>query len=100
MVQDVNLSDDWKQVAWHKLKRNLFRLQKRIFKAVRGGDLAKARKLQKLLLSSYSARMMAIRQVTQLNTGKKTAGVDGKTALTFHERIELEKLLKSVYRNW
>ncbi len=100
MVQGVNLSDDWKQVVWRKLKRNLFRLQKRIFKAVREGDLARARKLQKLLLSSYSARMMAIRQVTQLNTGKKTAGVDGKTALTFHERMELEKLLKSGYKSW
>ena len=37
--------------------------------------------------------MLAIRQVTQLNKGKRTAGIDGKKALTFKERFELlEKL--------
>jgi RNA-directed DNA polymerase len=37
--------------------------------------------------------MLAVRRVTQDNQGKKTAGVDGKTALTTAERLELvEKL--------
>ena len=44
--------------------------------------------------------MLAIRQVTQLNTGKKTAGIDGVKSLTFKERFLLEKTLKQNVKNW
>ena len=44
--------------------------------------------------------MLAIRQVTQLNTGKKTAGIDGVKSLTFKERFLLEKILKQNVKNW
>jgi group II intron reverse transcriptase/maturase len=71
-----------------------------VFKAVRAGDKRKALSLQKLILKSSSARFLAIRQVTQLNAGKKTAGVDGKKSLNFNERFELETLLKSDSNNW
>ena len=61
-----------------------------MFKAVQVGDKRKARSLQKLILKSQGARFLAIQQVTQLNTGKKTAGIDGQKSLTFEERFELE----------
>ena len=99
-MTQTKFSDDWEQINWGKLQKTLFRLQRRIFKAVREGDKAKARRLQKLLISSYAARMLAIRRVTQLNTGKKTAGIDGKTALTFKERFQLEAILKLHARSW
>ena len=44
--------------------------------------------------------MLAIRQVTQLNTGKKTAGIDGVKSLTFKERFLLEKTLKQNTKTW
>ena len=44
--------------------------------------------------------MLAIRQVTQLNQGKRTAGVDGKASLTFEERLNLSKELKRHSNNW
>ena len=93
-------SESWKSLTWTKFKKNLFRLQKRVFKAVRAGNKRKARSLQKLILRSRAARFLAIRQVTQLNQGKRTAGVDGKTALTFEERFNLELLLKHGATNW
>jgi retron-type reverse transcriptase len=71
-----------------------------VFKAVQAGDKRKARSLQKLILKSISARLLAIRQVTQLNAGKKTAGVDGKASLNFEERFALEESLKSNQNNW
>jgi group II intron reverse transcriptase/maturase len=71
-----------------------------VYKAVQVGDMRKARSLQKLILKSKAARMLAIRQVTQLNAGKKTAGIDGKASLNFEERFSLEKLLKLNYSNW
>ena len=93
-------SELWKGLPWKKFRRILFRLQRRVFKAVREGDRRKARSLQKLILKSTSARLMAIRQVTQLNAGKKTKGVDGKSSLTFKERFELSETLKANVNDW
>jgi RNA-directed DNA polymerase len=95
-----NASELWKGLPWKKFRCNLFRLQKRVFKAVQVGDKRKARSLQKLILKSQAARLLAIRQVTQLNTGKKTAGIDGKKALTFEERFTLATEIASYQANW
>lgn len=95
-----NTSESWKTLPWKKFRRNLFRLQKRVFKAVRDGNKRKAMSLQRLILKSQAARFLAIRQVSQLNAGKKTAGIDGKKSLTFVERFELEELLKASSNNW
>ena len=93
-------SESWENLPWKQFCRDLFRLQKRTYKAVREGDIAKTRSLQKLIMRSRAARFLAIRQVTQLNNGKKTAGIDGKLALDFKERIELEQELKTQANNW
>jgi RNA-directed DNA polymerase len=93
-------SESWSKLPWKKFRKDLFRLQKRVFKAVRAENRRKARFLQKLILKSKAARFLAIRQVTQLNAGKKTAGLDGKKSLTFNERFELEELLKASSNNW
>ena len=67
---------------------------------MRAGDTRKVRNLQKLLLKSQSAMMLAIRQVTQLNQGRKTAGVDGKSSLNFTERFELLEILQKHSEDW
>ncbi|WP_235018924.1 reverse transcriptase N-terminal domain-containing protein, partial [Tolypothrix sp. NIES-4075] len=94
------VSEFWKILPWKKFRRNLFRLQKRVFKAVREGNKRKSLSLQKLILKSTAARLLAIWQVSQLNAGKKTAGIDGKKSLTFKERFELEELLKASSSDW
>ena len=43
---------------------------------------------------------MAIRQVTQLNAGKRTPGVDGKSSLSFKERLELSEILRTHVNDW
>ena len=98
-IEQLN-SESWKNLPWKKFRKDLFRLQRRVWKAVRAGDMHKARSLQKLILRSVAARFLAIRQVTQLNAGKKTAGIDGKLALTFKERFELEEQLRLKATNW
>lgn len=95
-----NASELWKKLPWKKFRRDLFRLQRRVFKAVSVGDKRKAKYLQKLILKSKAARFLAIRQVTQLNAGKKTAGVDGKAFLSFEERFDLSYLLKQNVNTW
>ncbi|MDD9331824.1 MAG: reverse transcriptase N-terminal domain-containing protein [Wolbachia sp.] len=44
---------------------------------------------QRLLLKSTSARMLAIRRITQDNRGKKTADINGKSNLNKKERLLL-----------
>jgi retron-type reverse transcriptase len=95
-----NASEQWMNLPWKKFRKDLFRLQKRVWKAVSVGDKRKAKYLMKLILKSLAARFLAIRQVTQLNTGKKTAGVDGKASLTFEERFALSKTLKENVNTW
>lgn len=93
-------SESWVNLPWKQFRKDLFRLQKRTYKAVREGDTAASQSLQKLIMRSAAARFLAIRQVTQLNNGKKTAGIDGKLALNFKERFELEQKLKTQANNW
>ncbi|NEP01017.1 MAG: RNA-dependent DNA polymerase [Symploca sp. SIO2E9] len=95
-----NVSESWKTLPWKQFRRDLFRLQRRVFKAVKAGDKRKAKSLQKLILKSYAARMLAVRRVTQLNAGKKSAGVDGKLALSNRERFTLSQELKEKARTW
>jgi group II intron reverse transcriptase/maturase len=95
-----NTSESWKNLPWKKFRKDLFRLQKRVFKAVQAGNKRKAQSLQRLILKSKAARFLAIRQVTQLNAGKKTAGVDGVKSLGFTGRFYLETILKESAGNW
>ena len=48
-------------------------------KRLHNNQKVKVKLLQRLLLRSRAAQALAVKQVTQLNRGKKTPGVDGKT---------------------
>ena len=73
---------DWSCVKWNKVDKYVSKLQKRIFRAEREGDSHKVRDLQRMLVYSDSALLMAIKKVTQTNKGKRTPGIDGFRALT------------------
>ncbi len=94
MARVAILIEDWRTLPWKKFQRNVHRLQRRIYQAARRGERRRVRKLQHLLLHSWSARCRAVRQVTQDNRGKHTPGVDGKASLTPQQRIELAHGLK------
>jgi RNA-directed DNA polymerase len=67
----------WDAIDWRAHEENVRRLRQRIFKASQDGDWPKVRNLQKLMLRSRSNTLVSVRQVTQRNTGRKTAGIDG-----------------------
>src|ERR1035438_8922172 len=74
--------DAWERTDWRHHEGQVRRLRGRIFKAVREGDWPAARSLQKLMLRSRASTLVSVRQVTQRNAGRKTAGIDGEVALT------------------
>src|SRR6266516_1360956 len=67
---------DWNTVNWRKANRTVRNLRQRIFRAAQEGNLKKVRSLQKLMLKSYSNRLVSVRRVTQINAGKNTPGMD------------------------
>src|SRR5258708_12057981 len=83
-------SESWRKLPWRKLEQHVYRRQKRIFRAEQRGNRRAVHKLQKLLMKSRSARLIAVRRVTQDNRGKKTAGIDGVKSV--HPKQRLEKV--------
>jgi RNA-directed DNA polymerase len=69
--------DDWSSIDWPAVERNVRRLQERIFWASQNGERARVKNLQRLLVRSRCAKLLAIRRVTQINRGKRTPGIDG-----------------------
>ena len=83
---------DWLHFDWKLAERKVYKLQKRIYEASKGGDIRKVRKLQKTLLRSWSNKMLSVRRVTQDNRGKRTPGVDGVDSLTPKNVINWQSL--------
>lgn len=92
-------TDEWKNLPWKTFQKNLYRLQHRIYKATLKNDVETTKKLQSLLVGSKCAKYLAVRQVTQPNVGKRTAGVDGMSKLNPKQRIELAAELSQL-NNW
>ena len=80
---------EWNAIDWRKAERYVFKLQRRIFQASSQGNYQLVRKLQRTLTRSYYARLLATRQVTQDNSGKKTAGIDGVKSISPKQRLKL-----------
>jgi len=57
------------------IRREVFKLQQRIAKAVRENRWGKVKALQRILTRSYKAKVVAVQNIT-LNKGARTAGVD------------------------
>ena len=74
---------------WARVERQVRRLQERIFRASREGKWRKVKHLQRILARSWSAKVLAIRDVTVQSSGRGTPGVDGKVYLTADAREEL-----------
>ena len=80
---------DWSQINWRKVDKSVRNLRQRIFRARSLGQWKQLRRLQKLFLRSRANLLLSIRQITQVNTGKRTAGVDKEVINTPDERVKL-----------
>jgi RNA-directed DNA polymerase len=71
----------WLSIDWRQAEDDVRRLRQSTFTATQIGDLAKVRNLQKLMLRSRANALVSVRRVTEINAGRETAGIDGKTVL-------------------
>jgi len=91
---------DWHSVDWGQIEDDVRRLRQRIFTASQAGDLAKVRSLQKLMLRSRANALMSVRRVTEVNAGRKTAGVDGAVVVTAPGKANLASSVQSFAGPW
>jgi RNA-directed DNA polymerase len=91
---------NWDAIDWRAQEETVRRLRQRIFKATRDGDLKRVRNLQKLMLRSRANTLVSVRQATQRNAGRKTAGIDGEVALTSSARAQLATVLNESAKPW
>src|SRR5690348_6167601 len=67
---------------------------------MREQDWPKVRNLQKLMLRSRANTLTSVRQVTQRNAGRRTAGIDGEVALTSRARDEVAVRVHRSASSW
>src|SRR5215475_2850251 len=93
MSESTTATYEWNHLPWRKLEIAVFKLERRIFKAAHAGDVRRVHRLQKLLLKSRAAKLLAVRRVTQDTQGKQTAGIEGIKSLTPPQRQALAENL-------
>ncbi len=91
---------EWGAIDWRACERGVRQLRQRIFKAAREQDWPKVRNLQKLMLRSRANTLVSVRQVTQRNAGRKTAGIDGEVALTPGARTQVAVRVHQSRSSW
>jgi RNA-directed DNA polymerase len=89
----------WNDVDWALVQTRVTRLQYRIYKAsteIESQSIGKAKihSLQRRMIVSLDARLLAVRRVTTENKGRNTAGVDRQTILSPKEKMALVYRLK------
>ena len=98
--QPRNAAGQWDKIDWRAQEEQVRRLRQRIFTATREQDWPRVRNLQKLMLRSRASTLVSVRQVTQRNAGRKTAGIDGEVALTPEARMQVAVRVHQSIASW
>jgi RNA-directed DNA polymerase len=86
-------NQNWLTIHWERVTKEVKRLQMRIAKAVREKRHGKVKALQWILTHSFSAKLLAVKRVTQ-SSGAHTPGVDGVVWKTPKQKIKAVKSLQ------
>jgi RNA-directed DNA polymerase len=84
----------WNSIEWPLVEERVFKYQRRIYRASQNGKQNVVRNLQQKLITSLDSKLLAVRQVTTENKGRKTAGVDNILYDTPEKKIKLALALK------
>ncbi|CEO40749.1 Mobile element protein [Photobacterium kishitanii] len=99
--KEISASSDgaqWQSIDWKSVEAHVLKLQMRIAKATREKKYGKVNSLQWLLTHSRSAKLLAVRRVSQ-NKGSKTPGIDGVIWNTDARRMKaVNQLSRKTYK--
>lgn len=85
--------ENWEDISLAQCEAEVFHLQKRIFSTSKANNTIQVHRLQKLLMSSHAAKCLAVAKVTQINTGRNTAGIDGQRSISSKEKLRMARTL-------
>ena len=88
MSRTLNLT--WESVDWRLVTNRVLRIQRRIYKAQTSEARIRVHWLQKHLINSLDAKLLAVRTVTSLDTFHKSSGLDKVKVL---DKITIAKKL-------
>lgn len=94
MSKLIKLNIAWNSIRWKQVSERVRRIQRRIYKARKNGQLGRVHWLQNHLIRSLDAKYLAVRTVTTVNRGKNTAGVDKVKGLSGSQKVALAKKLR------
>jgi group II intron reverse transcriptase/maturase len=96
----------WDDISWPQVISRTRRIQRRIYKASANGEKIRVQWLQKKLINSHDGKLYSVLQVTTLNKGKHTPGMDKFIAKTpsekmlLAERLTLDGTARPINRVW
>lgn len=89
-----NENDSWNSINWETVTDYVYNLQTQVYEATRTNNITLALYIQEIIINSYDAKYLAVRTVTQVNSGKNTAGFDKVIVLNNKERDSIARNLK------
>ena len=79
----------WNDINWTLVQKRISRQQRRVYKASMERDKAKVHAIQRRIIASLDAKLLAVRRVTTEKRGRNTASVNGVKAISHEKKIEL-----------
>ena len=84
----------WKEINWALVQKRLSRQQRRVFKASLEGKRSTVHALQRRIIGSLDAKLLAVQRVTTESQGRNIFSMDSLKALSNDKKIELAYKLK------
>lgn len=81
----------WNDINWILVQKRISRQQRRVYKASKDGNKAIVHALQRRIIGSLDAKLLAVRQITTENKARNTSGVK---AISHEKKIKLAYRLK------
>nr|WAK85040.1 hypothetical protein [Amicula sp. isolate GU52X-4 cfCalB7] len=94
MKANINSISNWNKINCKKIEKDVFKLQRKIFKYKKKNEKRKIHRTQMIIINSFKSKLLAVRKVTQDNKNKKTPGVDGVKEVSVKQRLELARIIK------
>ena len=84
----------WNNICFRELESNLYKIQKRIYKASQGGNNNSVIFLQEKIINYIGSKYIAVKKVTSENKRKRILDINNKIYLTSKEKIDLSWNIK------
>lgn len=84
----------WNDINWTLVQDRISRQQRRVYKASMERNMSKVHAIQRRIIGSLDAKLLAVRKITSENKGRNTAGVDDVKAISHEDKMKLAYQLK------